>query len=186
MSEQSKLWLPLVMAGLVICAPAQQPHKQQPAPASKVQEGQRSKPGEWLRKYKDVPPAEQEKALESDPNFKNLPKERQEQLRQRLRQFDNLPPAGKARIINHMQAFEQLTPEQRQQARELQQRFRDLPTERRQQVRAELRSLRAMSPDQRQEELNSDHYRTTFTDNERDVMQKILQLPTPAKNPRQR
>src|SRR5579863_9708153 len=112
MRSRTKFLLPLVAAGLVMCAPAQQ--RKQAAPPARnqaqahAQQGAHPKAGEWLRKYKDVPPAEQEKALEADPNFKQLPKERQEQLRQRLQQFDNLPPAGKARIINRMQAFEQL------------------------------------------------------------------------------
>ena len=34
--------------------------------------------GEWLRQHKGVPPDQQQKALESDPQFRNLPPERQQ------------------------------------------------------------------------------------------------------------
>src|SRR5437879_11202671 len=38
--------------------------------------------GEWLRQHKGVPPDQQQKALESDPQFRNLPPERQQRLRE--------------------------------------------------------------------------------------------------------
>src|SRR5271166_3196885 len=43
--------------------------------------------GAWLRHYKDVPLAEQRRALESDPQYRRLPPQRQLQLQNRLQHF---------------------------------------------------------------------------------------------------
>ena len=65
-------------------------------PPHPAQQQARPKPpghaGDWLRRYKDLPPAEQERALQNDPWFHRLPPERQQQLRQRLQNFSTLPP----------------------------------------------------------------------------------------------
>src|SRR5882672_9154215 len=75
--------------------------------------------GEWLRKYKDLPPDQQQKALENDPQFKSLPADRQQKLRDRLQRFNNLPPKQQQRILDRMETWEHLTPEQKQQARDV-------------------------------------------------------------------
>ena len=43
--------------------------------------------GDWLRRYRNVPPWEQERALQGDPAFRRLPPERQQQLRRQLQHF---------------------------------------------------------------------------------------------------
>src|SRR5262245_56363010 len=43
------------------------------------------KMGDWLQAHKDLPPDQQLKLLESDPNFKKLPPQRQNELRERLK-----------------------------------------------------------------------------------------------------
>src|ERR1700752_4516628 len=47
--------------------------------------------GDWLRRYKNVPPWEQERALQSDPAFRRLPPDQQQLLRQRPQYFSSLP-----------------------------------------------------------------------------------------------
>ena len=69
----------------------------QTAPAS-----QRGHAGDWLRRYKDLPPDEQERALQSDPAFQKLPPARQELLRQRLQHFSSLPPQQQLQMLNRM------------------------------------------------------------------------------------
>ncbi len=75
--------------------------------------------GDWLRRYKNVPPGEQERALRSDPAFRHLPPEQQQLLRQRLQHFSGLPPQEQQRMLNRMETWEHLTPEQKQQARQV-------------------------------------------------------------------
>src|SRR5438270_7712050 len=151
--------------------------RQQQRPARQAQHQAKPKAGEWLRKYKDMPPAEQEKALASDPQFQRLPAERQQKLRERLHEFNNMPAQRKQRVINRMEAFDQLTPQQRQQARDLNGRLKDVAPERRQQMRVALRNLRGMDPGQRDQVMNSPQFRSRFNDNERDILHGLLQLP---------
>src|SRR5205807_9907173 len=75
--------------------------------------------GDWLRRHKDLPPAEQERALQNDPGFRRLPPAQQQQLRQRLQHFSNLPQQQQQRILNNMERSEHLTQEQKQQARQI-------------------------------------------------------------------
>ena len=133
--------------------------------------------GDWLRKYKDVPPAQQQKALESDPQFRNLPAERQERLKERLQRFSSLPPERQQRILNRMETWEHLTPEQQAKARDVFGRFRQLPDDRQNQVRSAVRDLQAMSPQDRQRTLNSDKFKNQFSSNERDILDEMSQLP---------
>ncbi len=139
----------------------------------------RGQAGQWLRKYMNLPPVEQEKALASDPEFNQLPPERQQKLRQRLDRFNSLPPEEKERILHRMEAFENLTPEQQQRARELSQKWRELPEDRRRMVKRALRSLREMDAAERERVLNSDRFRSMFSDQERDLMRGLSELPLP-------
>jgi hypothetical protein len=133
--------------------------------------------GNWLNQYRNVPPAQQERALEQDPQFRSLPPQRQQQLRQRLQKFSSLPPQQQERILNRMETWEHLTPEQKQTARGLYQQMQKLPPGRRDMVENAIRDLRQMSPEQRQEALSSPRYRNTFTSQERNMLNGITQLP---------
>src|SRR5208282_1036584 len=73
--------------------------------------------GNWLRRYKDLPPAQQRRALENDPQFRRLPPQQQARLRQRLQRFSSLPPQQQERVLNRMETWEHLTPDQKQRAR---------------------------------------------------------------------
>ena len=137
----------------------------------------RAQAGDWLRRYKDKSPQEQEKALNSDPEFQKLPPERQQKLRERLREFNQMPPQKQERVLDRMQQFEQLTPQQRQQARSLQGEVKDVPPERRQQMRIALRNLRQMDAEQRERVMNSDRFKERFNDHERDILKGMLALP---------
>src|SRR3954470_7185980 len=44
--------------------------------------------GDWLRRYQNLPPQDQEKALSNDPQFQSLPADRQSNLRNHLRSFN--------------------------------------------------------------------------------------------------
>ena len=133
--------------------------------------------GDWLRRYKDLPPEEQERALQNDPAFRRLPPMQQQRLRQRLQHFSSLPPDEQLRVLNRMETWEHLTREQKQQARQIFLEMRDLPAARRFLVREAVRELRSMPPDQRDREIDSDPYRNRFTDHERDLIRGISRLP---------
>src|SRR5258708_38980133 len=84
--------------------PQHPPAQKQTHPnANKNNQGQNhppnNKPGVWLQQHKNLPPEQQQKALEPDPNFQKLPPERQEHLTEELRRFHGLPPEQPERAI---------------------------------------------------------------------------------------
>lgn len=133
--------------------------------------------GDWLRRYKDLPPAEQERALRNDPGFRLLPPAQQQLLRQRLRHFSNLPPQQQARILGRMETWEHLTPAQKQQARQIYGQMQQLPPDRRRMVTTAVRDLRSMPPDQRERVIDSPRFRGMFSDQEREMMRGATRLP---------
>ena len=153
-------------------APVPQQRMSQPAAAR-----QQRHAGDWLRQYKDLPPDEQEKALQNDPNFQKLPPARQQALRDRLQRFSSLPPQRQLQVLNRMETWEHLTPEQKQQARQVFKEMKQLPPDRRRLVHTAIDDLRAMPPDQREQVINSDKFKGMFSDQERDLMRDATRLP---------
>ena len=126
--------------------------------------------GQWLRRNESLPPDEQLKKLEQNPDFKNLPKERQDRLRERLQNFNSLPTEKKDRILQRMEVYEHLTPDQQQRVHQMFRQFRDLPPDRRRQLNQAFLQMQGMSPEQRQKLLDSPDYRNNYSDQERDLL----------------
>jgi Protein of unknown function (DUF3106) len=154
-----------------------------PTPAPRAQLTNPDRPrqqghaGDWLRRYKDLPPEEQEHELQNDPVFRRLPAARQQILRQRLQHFSSLPPEKQLQMLNRMETWEHLTPEQKQQARQVFSQFRQLPPERRRLVRKAVEDLRTMPPGQREQIIDSDRFKGMFSDPEREMIRGASRLP---------
>jgi hypothetical protein len=164
-------------------APSPVPQRTAPAPQQRVAPPPVRSPrpqghaGDWLRQYKDLPPDEQEKALQSDPSFRRLPPARQQKLRDRLQRFSNLPPQQQLRVLNRMETWQHLTFEQKQEARQVFKEMQQLPQDRRRLVHKAIDDLRAMPPDQREQIINSDKFKGMFSDQERGLMSDATHLP---------
>lgn len=140
--------------------------------------------GQWLRQYGDVPPDQQRRALQNDPQFRRLPPQRQQQLEQRLQDFSRRPPEQQQRVLNRMETWEHLTPQQQQTARQMHSQFQQLPPERQQAVRNAIQALRAMPPDARQRAIQSGRF-SQYSPQERELLNGASQLPlAPAQPPR--
>jgi hypothetical protein len=133
--------------------------------------------GNWLRRYKDLPPAQQRRALENDPQFRRLPPPQQARLLQRLQHFSSLPPAQQERILNRMETWEHLTPDQKKRASQVFQDFKQLPPPRRQAINRAIRDMRGLTPDQRDRLINSDPFRQAFSPFERHILTGAAHLP---------
>src|SRR5229473_1141734 len=133
--------------------------------------------GNWLRRYKDLPPAQQRRALENDSQFRKLPPEHQARLQNRLQHFSNLPPQQQEHVLNRMETWEHLTPDQKQHARQLFQQFRQLPPDRRQAVNRAIRGMRDLTPEQRDRLIDSNEYKSTFSPQERRLLGGASHLP---------
>jgi len=133
--------------------------------------------GSWLRRYKDLPPAQQRRALENDPQFRRLPPQQQARLLNRLQHFSSLPPQQQERVLNRMETWEHLTSTQKQQARQLFQQFKQLPPDRRQALNRAIREMRGLTQAQRDQLINSDQYKRAFTPQERGLLTGASRLP---------
>ena len=179
-------WLAMAVLGLGLGVAPSAAQRRPPQQPRREQNQNRPHAGDWLRRYKDLPPEQQRKALENDPQFRRLPPERQQQLRQRLQHFNSLPPLQQERILNRMETWEHLTPEQKEKARGLFQQLQQLPPERRQAVQGAIRELRSTPPEQREQLLNSERYESQFSPQERQLLRGTSQLPlAPPENPRE-
>ena len=133
--------------------------------------------GDWLRTHRDQPLAEQQKALQSDPQFRNLPPQQQQRLVNRLQHFNSLPAQEQQRRLNRIETWEHLTPQQKQQARQLASQWQQLPPPRRQMMKTAIGDLRAMPPEERERVLESDKFRSMFSEQERTMLRETTKLP---------
>lgn len=132
--------------------------------------------GEWLRKNQGLPPAEQERALRNDPNFRQLPAERQQQLVNRLRDFNSRPPEQRQRMLDRMETFEHLPQDKRQQLRNMYGQMRDLPDDRRFAVRQAARQISGMSPAERERWMNSPNFQRRFSPQEQNLVRGLADM----------
>lgn len=133
--------------------------------------------GDWLRKYKDLPADQQQKALENDPQFRKLPPDRQVLLQQQLRRFSALPPQRQKVILQRMETWEHLTEAQKRAAKTVFTKIRQLPPARRKLMTSAVRELRKMDPQQREQALESSEYHSKFSNQELDLLKGVLKLP---------
>src|ERR1700675_911878 len=133
--------------------------------------------GNWLRRYKDLPPAQQRRALENDSQFRKLPPQQQMQLQNRLQHFSNLPPQQQERVRNRMETCEHLKPNQKQQPHQLFQQFRQWPPDRRWALDRAIRGMRDLTPQQRDRLINSPQYGRAFSPQERRLLGGVAHLP---------
>jgi len=169
----------LVLATLTLvvgCAPQALAWPQERGPNGPRLRGPGPHRGEWLRQHQNQSPAEQEKALRSDPAFKQLPPERQQQLLDRLRSFNSLPPEQRQKILDNMDAFGHLPQAQQQQWRILYGQMQSLPQDRRVAVRQAARRLRGMDPAERERVLSSPQFQQRFSAEEQNLVRGLAQF----------
>ena len=136
--------------------------------------------GDWLRKYGNLPPSEQEQQLKQDPSFRSLSPEKQNQLLERLHNFNSQPPEKKAQILDRMETYEHMTPAQQANARSLFQQYHNLPEDQRAKVSQAYRRLRGMPPEAQNQLLNSDEFRNNYSDGQRELLRGMTALNLPS------
>ena len=132
--------------------------------------------GQWLNQHREQPLDQQRRALENDPAFRRLPRERQQEYEQRLQRFNSLPPDRQKQVLRRMETWEHLTPQQKQDFSGIRSNFNSLPPDRRRAVRNAIDTLRAMPPDARQRELNSGRF-SQFSPQEQQILHGAARLP---------
>jgi Spy/CpxP family protein refolding chaperone len=131
---------------------------------------------QWMDHHSNLTPDQQQKALSHEPGFRDLPPETQQRMHERLNQLNSMPPERRRRWLERNEAIARLTPPQRQQVRDAMRQFGSLPTDRRHQVARAFRELRDTPESQRQALLNSDRYRSQFSDEEFGALSGLLSI----------
>jgi uncharacterized protein DUF3106 len=151
--------------------PVQAPRFASPGrPQGPVYHGPGPHMGDWFRRNETLPPEQQLKKLEQNPDFQHLPPDRQQRLRERLQNFISLPPEQKNRILQRMETYERLSPDQQQRVHDMFRQYRGLPQDRRQELKRAFQQLEGMTPYERQRMLDSPEYRNNFSDQERGLL----------------
>jgi Protein of unknown function (DUF3106) len=131
---------------------------------------------QWMDRHSNLSPTDQQRALENEPGFRNLPPQTQQAMRNRLTELNNMTPEQRRRRLERTEEMERLTPPQRQQVRDSAAWINSLPEDRRRLVARSFRDLREMPFPQRQAILNSDRFRGQFSDQERSTLSTLLSV----------
>ncbi len=138
---------------------------------------------EWLSRHRDLPVPMQQRALENEPGFRELPSRTQQSMRDRLAQLNNMRPEQRERLLERNEAMERLSPAQRQQFLSSVRQLGSMAIDRRRAVARAVRDLRSLPEDQRQQYLGSPAYRSQFNDQERGTIGNLMTfeayLPAP-------
>jgi hypothetical protein len=182
MGNKSQSVFVLLLAGSLSLSALNPPQKnqdkkenrnQRPMPQGKVEDNA-PRPGKWLQRHWNDSPQQQQRELHSDDDFKKLSPEQRQRLEERLKQFNSLSPEQKERVARRFKALESMPPEKRELLQSSLQQFRQAPDDRRRAMRHAWNNLRQMPPDQQEQVMNSDRFRSTFSDQERSTLKGLL------------
>ncbi|MGH9597636.1 MAG: DUF3106 domain-containing protein [Edaphobacter sp.] len=156
--------------------PAMNGQRQGPGPGMRPNggRGKQEHLAQWMDRHSNLSLADQQRALENEPGFRDLPPPTQQAMRNRLTQLNNMTPAQRQRTLERTEEMEHLSPPQRQQVRGALEQYRALPEDRRRMVARAFHDLREMPESQRQAILNSDRFRGQFSDQERGTLSNLL------------
>lgn len=113
---------------------------------------------QWMNLHSNLTPDQQQRALEREPGFQQLPHQTQQRMRERLEQLDAMPPDVRQRLLAHTETIEHLSLDQRAEVRGALQQLGSLPLDQRRAVARSFRELRNLPPDQRAAAANSPQY----------------------------
>jgi hypothetical protein len=132
---------------------------------------------EWMQSHQKLSLDQQQRALEAEPGFRQLPPQAQQRLHMRLQQLNNMSPEQRTRVTQRTEAMERLTPPQRQQVRDAYAQLGALPEDRRRAVARTFNSMLAMPASERGAYFNSPQVRGQLNDHERDTLDRLLTAP---------
>jgi hypothetical protein len=161
-------------APIVRATPGSAPSGQLITPNRPVQTQQHL--GQWMQSRSNMSLADQHRALENEPGFRNLPPQEQQQLHNQLTRLNNMQPQQRQRLIDHQDEMERMTPPQRQQLKNTMAELGSLPEDRQHAVAHAFHQALAMPEGQRQAWMNSPQFRGQFNDNERGTINHLLTI----------
>lgn len=138
----------------------------------------------WMQSHSRMSLAEQQRALQNEPGFRDLPPQVQQNRLNTLARLYNMNPQQRSRILDRTEALERLAPVQRQQWRDAVQRLNMLPPPRKHMLAGAIIELRELPPEEREMVLTSPTYVAQFSPEERQTLRTLLLAePYPALRP---
>lgn len=113
---------------------------------------------------------------ERDRLFSNLPPERRSLIEDRLGKYSQMPSAAKERLREEYNSFQQLPAEKQDEVRKLYKQFSELPEDRRRPLRRELVRLRNMADDRRTQRMESEQFRSDYSESERALLTSLVEI----------
>ena len=160
----------MLAAGLLASPSAAQEQERPAAPERQWKHGEYNSPLDQLERLRLMNPEQRERLLD------RLPPQRRANVERHLRNYINLTPEQRARLREQYEMFRQLPPDKQQAFRVLFGRFLNQPPERQELMREEFQRLRRMTPGQRLERLSSTEFHYRFQPNERDILERMMEL----------
>lgn len=134
-------------------------------------------PPKWVENMRNMTPEEQQRFMQNDARFNNLPSQRQEQIRRNLQNWNKLTPEQQQEDRRREAALERMTPEQRQYfLNVVGPKYQTLPPDRKQLVNRHLNVLGHMSPETQQAALNDPKFMEDLSPDEQDVVRNLNSL----------
>jgi hypothetical protein len=129
---------------------------------------------QWMENHRDMTLPDQQRALENEPGFHDLPPQVQQRTRNELIRLYNMNPQQRTRVLDRNEALERLSPAQRQMWRGAVEQLNGYPIPRRRLIARAILDLRVMPPEQRQQVIDSPNFATQFSDGERATIRTLL------------
>lgn len=131
---------------------------------------------QWMQQHQNLTPQAQQRALQKEPGFNQLPQQTQQRMVERLNRLNSMNPQQRERMIRNGEAMERMSPQQRVQVRSAMGQLSALPDDRRRAVARSWRELRSMPAAQQNQILNSPQYHQQFNDEERGTLGNLLSV----------
>jgi hypothetical protein len=143
---------------------------------------------QWMENHKNLSLPDQQRALQNEPGFRELPPETQQRELNQLQRLYNMPQPQRDRTLERNEILEHMSAPQAQQYRGAVQTFAAMPPDRRRVMARAILDLREMPPDQREQVIGSQRFGAQFSDGERSTIRTLLSVepyppvhtPTPA------
>lgn len=144
------------------------------ATGNRVGQNQEPHLKQWIENHRNLSPTEQQRQLENEPGFRELPPQTQQRYRDELNRLNNMPPQQRDRMLERNEQLERLSPAQRQEWRGAVQQLNGLPGDRKRLVARSILDLRIMPPGQREQVIDSPAFAAQFSDSERSTIRTLL------------
>jgi hypothetical protein len=129
---------------------------------------------QWMESHKSLSLADQQRALQNEPGFRDLPRETQQQQLNELGRLYSMNPEQRGRMLDRTEALERLTPAQRQQYNGAARQLYALPQPRRMLIGRAMLDLRMMPPAEREQVIDSPRFASQFSPDERSMVRTLL------------